>query len=198
MADDVYELRVYLESAGGERWQNVLHFKADGTPDTVDPFAVAHELLTAFSESAVPQMLPCMAADASITALSCRKANNGGGPTNTLIINEAGTTEGTVGTVAAAANICMIPATGPYQRKEGHIYLAGFPSTFLVADSWTSAAITAFNNFWAVLQDGLSTTGVTWFNCIVTATSDAITDIADYVLRAKITPKKRRLRPKVG
>lgn len=193
---DIYELRIFWADSDGKHSENVMHWSEQSDASSADPFIVAGAVMESFLTAVQPSLLACVSPSVTLTAYSCRRINNGGGPTNTAPIGSAGTRSGDTATNSIALNLCAIPGEAPYQRKEGHFYLAGFPAADLIGDIIQSGLITAVDALIALYNSYIIALGANFQTVIVDRATKVGVLTARWLLRATITPMRRRLRPR--
>lgn len=198
MPNDIYQLKMFFSAPNGERAENVLNYQSAGTPSGGDAYSVAQDLITAFDSAGLANLLTCLSHDTTLSAYSCKKINNGGGPTSTRVSNQVGTDTPNTGSNANAVNICLLPASTPFQRKEGHIYLSGFFKGQLTDEVIQSALVTNVANWVNSVLNLPVTDGVAWNLAILDRTTKVATNVSDFIVRTKITPMRRRLKPRIA
>jgi hypothetical protein len=196
MSTDVYELKIWWSDADGKKSCNVLHYQDPTVTGASGPYAIAQNLIDAFVTDCQSELLACVASDVTLTVYQCRRVNNGGGPTCEEIKNVAGAHSGVSVTNANAANLTFIPASAPYQRKEGHFYLGGVPAGAIVGDKWQTAFEVLVGQFLTDLQAGLIMGLETFTQVIFDRTTAVPTQISNWLFRNVITPIRRRLKPR--
>lgn len=195
MAADVYDIRMYFSDGVGRRSQMVTHWEFGTGGSPADPFAGANAMMTQYQAAIQATMLGCVSADMTLDVYSSRRVNNGGGPTNTLIVGTAGGATGTLFSNAVAFNIAMVPGAPPYLRKTGHMYLPGVNETDVVQDVIQAGAISAIGFFTVNLAAGFMVGGIQVNQVIWDRTTQVAVAVGDYVLRPRISPLRRRIRP---
>lgn len=198
MAADVYEVRLYYTAQSGKRWENVLHLAVQTPFTSADPFINAGLLLAAFQAANETVIVAPMATDCNLAVYTSRRINNGGGPTNSLLSGAGGGSSSESSTASIAVNLCWIPGAPPYQRKEGHTYLAGVPSNAVLEDIIQSSYMTQYQAIAEALQEHVIGGGGTVQLCIYDRDTDVVTPVADIVVRTNVTPMRRRLKPKIA
>lgn len=198
MANDVYEVRLYWAGPEGKRWENVMYYQSNAEPTESDPFVVAQDIVDGFNTVQAAAMLVAVSTSVTLTAISARRVNNGGGPTYTQPINSPGTRTGDMMTDAVAFNLCSIPSAAPYQRKEGHVYLGGIVASDVVGDAIQSAIRVILLELVDALGLAISAAGAEFNLVLWDRTTQIARTIADWVIRPTISALKRRLRPRVA
>jgi hypothetical protein len=196
MANDVYELKIWYADADGKKSANVTHWESGSVMGGPNPYLVAQELITSFTTSCQGPLVACMANDCMLAVIQARRVNNGGGPTCEVIINAMGSGTQPSVTNAIAANIALIPAVGPYLRKEGHFFLGSIPENAIVGDVWSGGFETLVAAFTAALQAGLTAGADSFVEVIWDRTTSAATHIQNWLFRNVVSPLRRRLKPR--
>jgi len=196
MANDVYECRLFWSDPAGKRGENVMHFTPVSSPSSTDPFVIAKDLITALELSLIGDLLACVSTTVTLSAISAKKVNNGGGPTYTSINGSPGTRSGNEMTGAVAANLAFIPSVGPYLRKLGRIFIGGLVETDVIGDVIQSALQVLINQVITDLQGSFVGTYATYVVTLYDRSTDIATAISDFVLRPTISALRRRLRPR--
>lgn len=198
MANDIYEVKLFWADQDSKRAENVMNWQFVAPPISTDPFAVAGLVANGFLTLCQTQLLLCVSVDVTLTAITCRRVNNAGGPTWSLALNDAGTRTGATFSNAIAVNICEIPGAAPYRRKEGHFYLGGIVTTDVIGDAIQGALHALITTLYGEWSSSFTVSGALMFQVIFDRTTKIGTPIADYVIRPTITPMGRRLKPRAA
>lgn len=192
MANDVYELRVFYANADGKRAQNVMHWEASTPPVSSDVFVVAGLIASGFSGANMTALRACLGSDTQVVALACKRVNNGGGPTATLLINQPGTVDSQCISMLVSECLTLIQSAAPFNRKLGKIFVPAVPETFVTTDVLMAAGYTAYGAYTTALLGPIMESGSAFNLGIYDRTSHLFTNISDIRIRLTVSGLRRR------
>ena len=196
--NDVYKFMIAFATAG-EFWMNVLHFQNSQTSSST-PEADAGACVTGFVGSCQAALLSVLSVDTTLLGYKCARINNTGGPSYVQPA-PSGTTGGLStpvdnSRVAALFTLDYYNAEGtPPRWRVGKMFLGGVSGTYMVSNSWTTPAITAYKAYLATIEAGFGTSPNNFTTCIWSQKYATAYAGGNWELTPQIAALRRRIQP---
>jgi hypothetical protein len=194
MGTDVHQLNI-VYSAGDQFAENILHWK-NALTNSANPDMDSADLMSHFQSTMQTGLLACLPNDCSIEGYRCKRINNGGGPTVTVVNSGVvGTRSGA--TVTSGSGPCL---TWPYNAgtrwRTGRTFLPGIAAGDYTDNEPVTGLLTALNALVTLFLAGLgSTTPGPWVFGVWSPKGTLLFPITLGVVSGKVGTQRRRYTP---
>lgn len=198
--NDVFLLRLnYVDTA--DRMTCVLAYQSSASSST-DPEGDATKLANAWDTANRAAWLACFPVSTQYTSVSARRVNDLGGPSfyGPVGVGVVGSALADQKVDAAIAALLTCPYNdsdvgGPSKYRVGRVFVGCVPFNFLVDNSWSSAAISAYSALATALSTPVTTSGPTFTPVVWSRLREQYTPAVTYTFQPTIAALRKRQFP---